>query len=111
MEEVVYETNKLIDFLKKGKVDLTGYTTIFNLIEFPKALVFDDLTVIYPNIEDYEESVNISADLLQKGTPLPAIDIMVAAVCIRRNLVLCTKDNHFTAIKSVRKGFKMELTK
>ena len=111
MEEIVYDTNELIDFLKKGKLDLNGFTTVFNLVEFPKATELEQLTLIYPDLEDYEESVEISSALLQRGSPLPAIDILVAAMCIRRNLTLCTKDSHFTAIKSVRKNFKLELTR
>jgi len=111
MEEVVYDTNQLIDFLKRGKRDLKGFTTIFNIIEFPKAVEFEELTVIYPAIEDYDESLNISIALLRKGNPLPAVDILIATICIRRNLILCTKDNHFTPIKSVRNNFKLELTK
>jgi tRNA(fMet)-specific endonuclease VapC len=108
MEEAVYDTNQLIDFLKKGKVDLAGFTTIFNLVEFPKALEFEQLTVIYPDIDDYQESVEISTALLHRGKPLPAVDIMVAAICIRRNLTLYTKDGHFSAIKTVRKDFKLQ---
>ena len=111
MEEIVYDTNELIDFLKKGKHDLTGFTTIFNLVEFPKALEFEQLTVIYPNLEDYQESVEISFALLQMGKPLPAVDIMVAAICLRRNLTLHTKDGHFKAVNSVRRDFKLELTR
>lgn len=111
MEEVVYDTNELIDYLKKGTADLRGFTTVFNVIEFPKALELEQLAVIYPNVEDYQESIEITIMLLQRGTPLPAIDILVAAICIRRDLTLCTKDNHFTAIKAVRKNLKLELTK
>ncbi|MGD0451484.1 MAG: hypothetical protein ABSA79_10595 [Candidatus Bathyarchaeia archaeon] len=109
MEEIVYDTNQLIDLLRKNKLDTSGFTTIFSLVEFPKALEFEELTVIYPNIEDYEESVNISADLLQEGNPLPTIDILIAAICIRRNLILCTKDNHFKVLKAVRPNFKLKL--
>jgi predicted nucleic acid-binding protein len=111
MEKVVYDTNELIDFFKKSKLDITGFTTIFSLVEFPNAVKFEELTVIYPNLEDYDESVNLSLGLLQEGKPLPAIDILIAAMCIRRNLILYTKDNHFATIKSVRKSFKLELTK
>jgi tRNA(fMet)-specific endonuclease VapC len=111
MEEIVYDTNELIDNLKKGNADLRGFTTVFNVIEFPKALELEQLAVIYPNSDDYQESIEITIALLQKGTPLPAIDILVAAMCIRRELTLCTKDNHFTAIKAVRKSLKLELTK
>ena len=111
MEEVVYDTNELIDLLKKRKLDLTGFTTIYSLEEFHKALEFEELAVIYPDLEDYRESIEISSALLQSGNPLPAVDIMVAAMCIRRNLTLSTKDNNFSSIKSVRKNFKIELTK
>jgi tRNA(fMet)-specific endonuclease VapC len=108
MEEIVYDTNQLIDAYRKGKTNLTGYTTLFNLVEFPKALEFENLIVIYPNVEDYQESIEISALLLQNGNPLPAIDIMVAAICIKRNITLATKDKHFSAIKTIRKEFKLK---
>ena len=111
MEEVVYDTNQLINFLKKGKQDVEGFTTIFNIIEFPKALDLKKLAVIYPTLDDYDESLKISAALLRKGVPLPAVDIMIAAVCLRRRLTLCTMDNHFTNVKAVRNDFKLELTK
>lgn len=42
----IYDTSKLIDIYKKDK-KAQGYTTIFNLIEFPKALELD-LNVLYP---------------------------------------------------------------
>ena len=109
MEEVVYDTNQLIAFLKSGKRNVKGFTTIFNIIEFPKALDLKELAVIYPTLDDYEESLKISAALLRKGKPLPAVDILIAAICIRRNLKLCTMDNHFTNIQSVRNTFKLDL--
>jgi tRNA(fMet)-specific endonuclease VapC len=111
MEEIVYDTNQLIDCYKKGKHDINGLTTIFNVIEFPKAVELAKLTVIYPTIEDCVESLSISTDLLNKGSPLPAIDLLIATICIRRNLTLSTKDSHFTKIESVRKTFKLELIK
>ncbi len=111
MEEIVYDTNQLIVFLKSGKRNVKGFTTILNIIEFPKALDLKELAVIYPTLDDYDESLKISAALLLKGTPLPAVDILIAAVCIRRNLALCTADNHFTIIKSARKTFRLETVK
>ena len=69
------------------------------------------LAIIYPTIDDYEESIELSAALLKKGTPLHAVDIMIAAMCIRRNLTLLTKDNDFTYITKIRKSFKLELVK
>jgi len=111
MEEVVYDTNQLINFLKSGKHSVKGFTTILNIIEFPKALDLRGLAVIYPTLDDYDESLKISASLLRKGCPLPAVDILIASMCIRRNLRLRTIDKHFTGVKSVRDAFKIELTK
>jgi len=111
MEEIVYDTNQLIRILKNGKHGVKGFTTIFNIIEFPKALDLAEWAIIYPTLDDYDESLKISATLLRKGTPLPAIDILIASICIRRNLTLCTADKHFTSVKSVRNNFKLEMTK
>jgi tRNA(fMet)-specific endonuclease VapC len=111
MEEAVYDTNQLINFLKSGKQNIAGFTTILNIIEFPKALDLKGLAVIYPTLDDYDESLKISAALLRKGCPLPAVDILIAAVCIRRDLTLRTMDKHFANIKSVKNDFKLELAK
>ena len=109
MEEVVYDTNQLISFLKSSKHSVKGFTTILNIIEFPKALALTELAVIYPTLDDYDESLKISAALLRKGKPIPTVDILIASICIRRDLKLCTIDKHFTNIKSVRNAFKLEL--
>jgi predicted nucleic acid-binding protein len=112
MEETsVYDTSTLIGFLKSGKREVKGFTTILNIIEFPKALEFKGLGVIYPNVEDYDEALKLSALLLKRGKPLPAIDILIAAICTRRGLTLVTADEHFRHIKSVKKEFKVEITK
>ncbi len=79
------------------------------MIEFPKALDLKDLAVIYPTVDDYEESIELSAALLNKGTPMQAVDIMIAAMCLRRNLTLSTKDHDFAHVTKVRKNFKLEL--
>jgi len=112
VEEVfVYDTSALISLLKSGRSLVKGFTTILNIIEFPKALDFKGLGVIYPNVEDYDEALKVSVSLLGKGKPIPAIDILIAAMCLRRNLMLVTGDEHFRHVKSVRKEFKMELVK
>jgi len=111
VEEVVYDTSALINLLKSGKQTADGFTTVFNAIEFPKALSLKELGVIYPTVEDYDEALRISASLLGVGKPLPAVDVLIASVCIRRGLLLRTADEHFRYIKSVRKEFKVEVTK
>jgi len=111
MEEVVYDTSALINLLRSGKRVAKGFTTIFNVIEFPKALDFKELGVIYPTVEDYDEALKVSASLLKRGKPLPAVDVLIASVCIRRGLVLVTADEHFTHMKTIRKEFKIQMLK
>jgi predicted nucleic acid-binding protein len=67
--------------------------------------------VIYPVFEDYEEAFEISQDLLQKGTPLQAVDLIIAAICLRRNLTLCSRDKDFANVIKVRNSFRFELSK
>ncbi|MFB3889016.1 MAG: PIN domain-containing protein [Candidatus Bathyarchaeia archaeon] len=90
---------------------MNASTTIFNIVEFPQALNLTELEIVYPTFEDYEESLDISAALLRKGTPMPAVYIMIAAMCIRRDLTLSTRDKHFVNIKAVRTSFNLQLTK
>src|SRR3990170_2888005 len=110
-EEIVYDTSQLISFQKSGKSIVNGFTTIFNIIEFPKALDLKELAIIYPTIDDYEESLRISTQLLKKGTPIQAVDVITAAICIRRNLTLSTKDEDFVKVRKVRNNFRFELVK
>ncbi|MFP3909896.1 MAG: type II toxin-antitoxin system VapC family toxin [Archaeoglobaceae archaeon] len=107
MEENLYDTNKLIDAYKNSE-DLRGYTTVLNLVEFPKALELD-LEVIYPSRKDYDLALMISTQLLRAGKPIPAVDTVIAATCLNNKLKLATKDKHFLAIKEVRSDFEVEV--
>ncbi|WP_010478593.1 PIN domain-containing protein [Thermococcus zilligii] len=93
MEEDLYDTNVLIEALKSGK-KLNGYTTILNIVEFPRGLELG-LTVITPTLEDYLLAIEISQAMVKKGTPVPAIDAVVAAMAINRKLKLVARDKHF----------------
>jgi len=104
MGEILYDTGSLIKAYKQRK-RLMGYTTILNVVEFPK-LLERKLTVIYPSKSDYNLATKLSKDLLIIGKPIPAIDIIVAAVALNRNTKLVTTDNHFVAIQEIRADFK-----
>ena len=107
MEKNLYDTSKLIEAYKSNK-DIQGYTTIFNLIEFPKALEFD-LTVLYPSKSDYNLALKISTELLKIGKPVPAIDVIISAISINRGLKVVTKDRHFLFIKDIIENFKVDI--
>jgi len=107
--EDLYDTSYLIGAMKAGQ-ELSGLTTIFNILEFPKALGCKRLTVVYPTAQDYDEALRLSTRLLAKGTPLPAVDVLIAAVCLRLKARLLTKDEHFEKLKSVNETFRFQPT-
>jgi len=47
--------------------------------------------------------------LREIGKPTPAIDVLIAAMCIRRDLRLLTKDKHFLFIKEVEPDFMVHV--
>ena len=106
MEKVLYDTNVLIEAVKSRK-KLEGYTTVLNVVEFPRALELN-LTVITPSLEDYLLAIKISQAMVKKGTPVPAIDAIVAAVAMNRELTLVTNDKHFEWIKEEFEGLKLQ---
>ena len=105
MEKKLYDRRELIECYKNG-VSIREYTTILNLIEFPKALELD-LVAIYPSKLDYELALKLSTELLRIGKPVPAIDAVIAATALNRKLKLVTRDKHFMAIKEIREDFKL----
>ncbi len=107
MEKSLFDTNRLIDAYRGGE-SLDGYTTILNLIEFPKAMDFD-LRVMFPSKSDYHLALMISTELLKIGKPIPAVDSIIAAVAINNKLKLVTKDKRFLWVKEFNKGFKVDV--
>ncbi len=107
MEKTLYDTNKLIDFYRKNR-KIQGYTTIFNLIEFPKVLELN-LKVLLPSELDYNLALEISTDLLKIGKPIPAVDVIISAIAINKGLKVVTKDRHFLFVKEVVKNFKIDV--
>ena len=110
-ENVLYDTNMLIDYLKSGKKILTGYTTIFNVVEYPRALYLKGLRVLYPTNEEYRKAIELSIKLRSKGTPVPAIDILIASIALNRGLKIYTKDEHFKYIKNVEEALEIVIVK
>ncbi len=107
MEKSIYDTNRLIDAYRERET-LDGYTTILNLIEFPKAIEFD-LRVLFPSKSDYQLALIISTELIKIGKPIPAVDSVIAAVALNNKLKLVTKDKHFVMVKEVNKNFKVDV--
>jgi len=97
--ENLYDSSELIE-LRETDDQAEGYTTILNLIEFPKGVESEQLKILYPTKEDYDKSLVWSAQMLRRGTPVPAVDLVICAISVRLGLQLVTRDRHFKEIKS-----------
>ncbi len=107
--EVLYDTSILIEAVR-AKRKLVGYTTAINVIEFPLAKEISTLNVIYPQPKDFKLAFILANKLLELGKPVPATDLIIAAVAINRKLLLKTKDKHFEWIKKVSPELLLEIT-
>lgn len=101
-ENTIYDTEALIELVAKKKAkELKAYTTIFNIIEYPPALLLKGLVVLYPLRKDFERALKIQIRLRKKGTPIPAIDVLIASIALNRGLKVLSRDKHFELIKHV----------
>ncbi len=109
METPLFDTSILIEQIRDGATSLNGSTTILNLIEFPKAALLKGLDIILPGTEDYDKGFELSILLLKAGTPIPAVDIVLAAIAVNRGLVLHTRDQHFEYVHKIAKEFQVRV--
>jgi hypothetical protein len=109
METPLYDTSVLIEHMRDGATKLDGFTTILNLIEFPKAVTLKGLDIIIPGKEDYDKGFEMSILLLKVGTPIPAVDIVLAAVVVNRGFVLHTRDRHFEYVRKIDRAFRVRI--
>ena len=82
-----------------------GAITVFTAIEYPSSLK-KSFGFVLPEIPDYIKSVEIANKLKEKGSPIGAVDIIIAAMCLNRSAVLLTKDNDFQIVANIFPEFK-----
>jgi hypothetical protein len=100
-EDEVFDTSLLME--GKGKL-----TTILNLVEYPKALE-EEMEVLFPDKRDYYRAIEIMVKLYETGKPIPALDAILAGMCINRKLTLRTRDVHFQRVAEVSHDFKLKM--
>lgn len=106
-DAILYDTNEMIKAMKDGR-KLKGFTTIINLIEFPKGVMLD-LSIIVPSLKDYALALEISQKMVENGSPIPTSDLIIAAVALNNNLTLKTGDKHFLAVQKSYPSIKLEI--
>lgn len=110
MEESLFDTSELIELRKSSNLEAEGYTTILNLIEFPKGVELERLKVLYPTRDDCDRAFIWSAKLLELGKPVPATDLILSAIATRAGLRLVSRDAHFKTIKTVADELRLQIT-
>ena len=109
MGEKLFDTNKLIEMQRNNNKKVEGFTTIFNLIEFPNSLsYFENLKVLYPLMRDFDKALELSRLLYKLGKPIPAIDMLVASICYNEKLQFHTFDKHYSYVKEVWNDFNVQ---
>jgi hypothetical protein len=94
-------------FYKNKTNSISGYTTIMNIVEYPKALeFFHNLQVLYPKKSDYETAIKLSKKLFVIGKPIPAVDTLIASISYNMDLKLISHDSHFRYVNEIWKDFK-----
>ncbi len=77
-------------------------------MEYPKCLEYVT-EVVYPDEDDFKRAIELSRKLYKIGKPLGAIDVLIASICINRNLKLITKDRGFNNIKEIEEDFDFKI--
>ncbi len=99
------ETNEILDTsVAIGRKE--GTVTIFTFIEHtPSSKKRFDVEI--PRYSDYQRAIRLAEQLRAKGTPVGAMDIIIASMCLNRSAMIVTKDKDFGIIKKVAPELKV----
>lgn len=100
------ETGEVLDasVLIEGK---HGLTTVYGVIEHPPAIY--NCAVLWPEKVDYDRALDLAWKLRLQGTPVGCTDLLIAAMCLNRDLTVVTKDKDFQQIQKVEQELKVRL--
>lgn len=77
-----------------------GIITVFTLIEHPPCAE-KFFNILFPETKDCVMALEIAQKLRQRGTPVGAVDMLIAAMAINRSLAVRTSDGDFKKIQVV----------
>ena len=105
----LYDTSAVIELVARRRAKLVpGAVTAVTIVEYPPAAP-RVLEVIYPRRRDYLLAATWQATLRRHGSPLPAADLIIAAVAYNRGMTLVTLDRHFNVLRELAApGLKLE---
>ena len=91
------------------RLAMRSVITLMALVAAGPALAEQDNQIIWPTRSDYVTAIDLMILLLELGKPIPAVDVLLSAICLNRKMTLVTKDNHFKYVKSVKDELSLEL--
>ena len=100
------EANAIVDTTVAIGSHGPGLITVFTVLEHPPAANYFD--VVLPEVRDYARAADLAIALRRNGTPIGAVDVMIAAMCINRNAKVVTKDRDFLVVREVVPEFEIE---
>jgi len=99
-EDRLYDTSAVIELVARRRRPVPGAVAALTVVEYPPAAAYA-VRVIYPRRVDYEHAAFLQALLRRRGSPVPAVDLVIAAVAVNRGMKLVTLDKHFRVIEEV----------
>ncbi len=109
-QATLYDTSAVIELVARRRRRLVpGAVTILTAVEYPPAARYA-LEIVYPGKRDYALAVKWQALLRRRGSPLPAVDLVIAAVAYNRGMELVTLDKHFNVIREVEPGLRLRMS-
>ena len=100
MEEALYDTSAVIELIARRRRSVPGYVSILTVIEYPPVLRHAT-EVLYPRKRDYLLAAKWQVELRRRGSPLPAVDLVIAAQAYNEGLALVTLDKHFKTLRQL----------
>ncbi len=99
------DTNALIhldkkhgSFLKSAK-DI--YACIYSIIEYPVAIKYPSIVLLFPKTSTYSSAIEYSGKLREAGMLIPCVDILIATLAVENNLPLVSDDGHMESFLSI----------
>ncbi len=99
------DTNALIhldkkhgSFLKSAK-DI--YACIYSIIEYPVAMKYPNIALLFPKTITYSSAIEYSGKLREAGVLIPCVDILIATLAVENNLPLVSDDGHMESFLNI----------
>lgn len=68
---------------------------------FQKFIMRSRVDILYPDEATTHHFARLFRQLKVQGTPIPTHDIWIAALALQHDLLLCTRDKHFSSLPQV----------